>query len=137
LLGFFATVQVGTFVFESPHPLHNVFGISGLLGRFAPLALAITWPKAPDLIALRRVSAIAGALVIASIALNLSPLFFQESFIRASWIGEHYGLVQRTLFVFHLWCAYLALVLFQSARQSSRGHPTESVRADSSPRSVL
>jgi hypothetical protein len=117
LLGFFATMEVGTFVFESPHPWHNVFGISSLLGFFTPLSLAITWPNAPDLIALRRVSAIAAAILILSIALNLSELF-----VRVSYIVDHIGVVQRTLLVFHLWCAYLALVLFQ-ARDSQAQSP--------------
>src|SRR5215467_6547250 len=44
LLGYFAVTQLGVFAFESPHPLHNLFGISSILGFFAPLALAITWP---------------------------------------------------------------------------------------------
>jgi hypothetical membrane protein len=115
LLGFFATMEVGTFVFESPHPWHNVFGISSLLGFLAPLALAIAWPNAADLIALRRVSVIAAAILILSLALNLSELF-----VRVSYIVEHIGVVQRTLLVFHLWCAYLGLVLFQSARQPAQ-----------------
>src|ERR1700741_1398166 len=28
LLGYFAVTQLGVFTFESPHPLHNLFGIS-------------------------------------------------------------------------------------------------------------
>ena len=112
LLGFHAAMELGVFIFESPHPWHNVFGISGLLGFFAPLALAVTWPSTPDLLALRRVSAITAALLIPSLALNLSPLFIQ-----VSWIVDHYGLVQRTMLVFYFWCAYVALALFLRARQ--------------------
>ena len=105
-------MELGVFIFETPHPLHNVFGISGLLGFFAPLALAITWPGTPDLLALRRASAITAAILIPSIVLNLSPIFIQMS-----WIVDHYGLVQRTMLVFYFWCAYVALALFQRARQ--------------------
>jgi hypothetical membrane protein len=115
LIGFFAAMELGVFIFESPHPWHNLFGISSTLGFFAPLALAITWPSAPDLIALRRVSAIAAALLILSLALNLSELF-----VRVSYIVEHIGVVQRTLFVFHFWCAYVAFVLVGRARQPAR-----------------
>ena len=115
LLGYFAVMELGTFIFESPHPWHNVFGILSLLGFLAPLALAVTWPSAPDLPALRPVSAVAAVLLIGSLALNLSELF-----VRVSYIVEHIGIVQRTLFVFYLWCAYVALVLFQSARQPAQ-----------------
>jgi hypothetical membrane protein len=115
LLGFKAAMELGVFTFESPHPWHNVFGIAGIFGFFAPLVLAVSWPNTPDLRPVRRVSAIAGLFLTGSIALNLSPLFMQESYI-----VEHYGLVQRTLLAFHLWCAYLAIVLFHSARQPIR-----------------
>jgi hypothetical membrane protein len=41
LLAYKAAMEVGVFVFESPHPWHNLFGIGGTLGFLAPLALAI------------------------------------------------------------------------------------------------
>jgi len=118
-LAYKAVMEVGVFVFESPHPWHNVFAIGGLPGFLAPLALALTWPRAPDLLALRPVSAIAGVLLVGSIVLNLSPAFLDVSYIdeHYGFVHMYYGLVQRTLFIFHFWCAYLALVLFQSARQ--------------------
>jgi hypothetical membrane protein len=109
LLGFFASMELGVFIFESPHPWHNVFGILSIAGFLAPLALAITWPSAPDLPALRPMSAIAGATLVVVIGLNLSPLVVPIPFA-----NEHIGLVQRTLLVFHVWCAYLAFVLYQS-----------------------
>jgi hypothetical membrane protein len=112
LLGFFASMELGVFIFESPHPWHNVFGILSIAGFLAPLTLAITWPSAPDLPALRPLSAIAAVFLIVAIGLNLSPLFVPIPFI-----NEHIGLVQRALLVFHLWCAYLAFVLFQSGFQ--------------------
>jgi hypothetical membrane protein len=116
-LAYKAALEVGVFVFEAPHPWHNLFGIGGIPGLLAPLALAITWPRAPDLPGLRPVSAIAGVLLIGAIGLNLVPLFVLEQDAPA-WLREHYGLVQRTLFIFHFWCAYSALILFfYSARQ--------------------
>jgi hypothetical protein len=116
LLGLFAAHQWGVFIFESPHPLHNLFGISGTLGFLAPLGLAITWPSTSDLRVLRRVSWVAAVLVLIAIGLNLMPLFVPEQDAPA-WLREHYGLVQRSLFVFFFWCAYLALILFRNARE--------------------
>jgi hypothetical protein len=40
-----AVPAVGTGVFAYPHPLHNVFGLSELIGYQAPLALALTWGR--------------------------------------------------------------------------------------------
>ena len=110
LLGFFAAMELGVEIFESPNPWHNVFGLSSLLGFFAPLALAFTWPSTPDLRVLRRVSGVAALLVLIAVLLNLSPLFVQVTYII-----DHYGLIQRTLFVFYLWCAYVAFILFRNA----------------------
>jgi hypothetical protein len=106
LLGFHAATEFGVFIFESPHPWHNVFGISSILGFFAPLGLAITWPSTPDLRVLRYVSSVVAVLILIAMPLNLSPLFIQVPYI-----VEHYGLV------FHLWCAYLAIILFRNARE--------------------
>ena len=111
LLGFFAATQLGGFTFESPNPWHNVFGISSTLGFFAPLGLAVTWPSTPDLRALCSVSSVVAVLILIAIALNLSPLFIQVPYI-----DEHIGLVQQLALVFHLWCAYLAMILFRNAR---------------------
>jgi hypothetical protein len=108
MLGFFALTQLGVSTFESPNPLHNLFGISSMLGFFTPLALAITWPSTPGLRILRNVSSVVAVFIFVAIALNLSPLF-----IRLPYIAERIGLVQRSLPVFHLWCAYLAISLFR------------------------
>jgi hypothetical protein len=116
LLGFFAATQFGVFIFESPHPLHNVFGISSMLGFLAPLGLAITWPSTSDLRVLREISWVAAVLLLISMGLNLLPVFVREQDAPA-WLREHYGLVQRSMFVFHLWCAYLAIILFRNARE--------------------
>jgi hypothetical membrane protein len=122
-LAYKGVMAVGVFVFASPHPLHNVFGIAGLPGFLAPLALAVTWPRMRDLPALRAVSTIAGVLLVDSIVVNLVPAFLSLSYIDShfAFVHTHYGLIQRTLFLFDFWCAYLALVLVQSARQPAHG----------------
>ena len=45
-LGFFAATQFGVFIFESPHPWHNVFVISSTLGFLAPLGLVPAFHRA-------------------------------------------------------------------------------------------
>ena len=60
MLGFFALTQLGVSTFESPNPLHNLFGISSMLGFFTPLALAITWPGAAILARLPFVVCLSG-----------------------------------------------------------------------------
>jgi hypothetical membrane protein len=109
-LGFIGLMEFGSAAFESPHPLHNLFGIPKLLGFLAPLLLAISWPRAPDLRIVRRVSGVVGSLVLISVALNLAPLF-----VSLPLIEDHYGLIQRTIFVFFAWCVFLSVFLFQHA----------------------
>lgn len=45
LIGSMAASAAAVGVFAYPHPLHNVFGISELIGYQAPLALALTWRR--------------------------------------------------------------------------------------------
>jgi hypothetical membrane protein len=122
-LGFLGLTDLGSAAFASPHALHNLFGISKTLGLLAPMLLAITWPSAPDVRVIRRVSGVAGSLVLISVALNYAPVFVSLETVRASapWLEDYYGLIQRTLFVFFAWCVFLAVSLFQhaaSARQA-------------------
>src|SRR5215831_9888076 len=43
-----AISATGVGIFSFPHPLHNVFGISELIGYQAPLVLALTWRRDPN-----------------------------------------------------------------------------------------
>ena len=115
-VGFIGLMDLGSAVFEAPHPLHNIFGVPKLVGFLAPLLLAITWPGEPDLRIVRRVSGLAGVLVLISVGLNLAPLFVSSW----PWGEAHYGLIQRTLFVFFAWCLFLAISLFQHAASLDR-----------------
>jgi hypothetical membrane protein len=116
-LGFVGLTDLGTAAFVAGHPLHNLFGIAKLFGFLAPLLLAISWPRTPDLRTIRRVSGVAGSLVLISIALALVPLFvsFQWAQDHLPWMVANFGLIQRTMFVFFAWCAFLAIALFQHA----------------------
>jgi hypothetical membrane protein len=110
LIGFMALPAAGIGVFAYPHPLHNVFGLSELIGYQAPLAFALTWrrdPRAKTLIAL---SWIFFALVWGAIALNLT------SFVPSVWayVKPVHGLAQRALFAAWFgWCAVVGILLFK------------------------
>src|SRR6478609_8255428 len=74
LIAFMALPAAGIGVFAYPHPLHNVFGLSELIGYQAPLALALTWRRDPTAKSLTSFSWILYALICIAIALNLSSL---------------------------------------------------------------
>lgn len=100
---------VGLFAF--PHPLHNVFGESELIGYQAPLVLALAWRRAPPHAQpLVTFSAVMAVVVWLAIAVNLLPIF------RPPGIWPHLkpvmGVVQRTLFAaWFAWCAGAGLLL--------------------------
>jgi len=112
LIGFMALPAAGIGVFAYPHPLHNVFGLSELIGYQAPLALALTWRRDPTAKSLTSFSWILYALICIAIALNLSSLDRQG--LVWPYVKPIYGLVQRALFA--AWfgcCAVVGLFLFQ------------------------
>lgn len=110
LIGAMAISVAGVGVFAFPHPLHNVFGVSELIGYQAPLLFALGWrgdARASGLVAL---SWLAYALLLVAIALNLSGLDPQG----AVWaqVKPVHGLAQRALFaVWFGWCAIVGLSL--------------------------
>ena len=112
LIGFLALPAAGIGVFAYPHPLHNVFGLSELIGYQAPLALALTWRRDPTAKSLTSFSWILYALICIAIALNLSSLDRQG--LVWPYVKPIYGLVQRALFAAWFgWCAAVGLFLFQ------------------------
>ncbi len=112
LTGFMAVPIAGVGIFAYPHPLHNVFGMSELIGYQAPLALALTWRRAPRSNAVVVWSWIFGGLLWAAIALNLSA--FDRHGVIWSHLKPIYGLVQRSLFAaWSGWCVVIGLALFR------------------------
>ena len=108
LVALYAFALIGLGIFPTPHPLHNVFGLSMTIGYMAPLALSLSWRGFNTANELVRGSWIAFALIAISIFLNLSPLFARDLYPL-----EYYGLVQRSLLVaFYGWCMYLGSKLF-------------------------
>jgi hypothetical membrane protein len=107
---------VGSFAY--PHPLHNVFGLSEIVGYQAPLALAFAWRRAPRAGALIAFSWVMAVLIWLAIMANVSVLDPHGDF----WKLERpvYGLVQRALFAaWIIWCCGAGLLLHARAR---RGH---------------
>jgi hypothetical membrane protein len=112
LIGCMAVSAAGVGTFAFPHPLHNVFGQSELIGYQAPLAFALAWRADAGARRLVAFSWILFVLVWLSIALNLSSLLRQGSL----WlqIKPYYGLVQRSLFAaWFCWCAGIGVLLWQ------------------------
>jgi hypothetical membrane protein len=110
LVGAMGISAAGVGVFAFPHPLHNVFGLSELIGYQAPWLWALNWRKEADMRPAVIMSFIMGALVWAAILLNLSSLNRHGSLYLA--LAPYYGLVQRSLFFLWFgWCAALGLML--------------------------
>lgn len=110
LIAFMALPAVGIGVFAYPHPAHNIFGMSELIGYQAPLVFALTWRRDPRAKTLVMISWIFFALIWGAIALNLTP------FAAPLWayVKPVHGLAQRALFAAWFgWCAVLGTLLFR------------------------
>ncbi|MEO7724091.1 MAG: DUF998 domain-containing protein [Chthoniobacterales bacterium] len=96
LIGFMALSAAGVGVFAYPDPLHNVFGLSELIGYQAPLLLALTWRRDPGKGSVVSVSWIFYGPVCLAIAMNLSSL--DREGIVWTYVKPVHGLAQRALF---------------------------------------
>ena len=109
-----AISAAGVGIFSFPHPLHNVFGISELVGYQAPLVLALSWRRDPRARAVVGVSWLFTLLVWVAIVLNLSSLD-RSGALWAS-MKPVYGVVQRSLFAAWFgWCAVTGLMLHRAS----------------------
>jgi hypothetical membrane protein len=109
LIGFMALPAAGIGVFAYPHPAHNLFGMSELIGYQAPLIFALTWRRDSRAKTLVVLSWIFFALIWGAIALNLSAL----SPPVWAYVKPLHGLAQRALFAAWFgWCAVLGILLF-------------------------
>lgn len=119
LVAFMAVPAAGIGVFAYPHPLHNVFGLSELIGYQAPLAFALGWRREPSARPLVSTSWIMFGIVWIAILLNLSQLFGSGPVW--DFIKPGYGLVQRALFgAWFVWCAIASLLLWRRSGHSRR-----------------
>lgn len=108
---------MGVGVFAFPHPLHNIFGMSEVIGYQAPLALALAWRSDPKARALVICSWTLFGLLWIAMAVNMSPLYPQ------SWLWAHikpvHGLAQRLLFLtWFAWCAIAGMLMWRRERES-------------------
>lgn len=119
LIGFMALPAAGIGVFAYPHPLHNLFGVSELIGYQAPLFLALGWRRDPRVRTLVALSWIFYLIICIAIVLNLSSLDRQGAVW--AYVKPAYGLAQRALFAAWFgWCAVLGLLLFQKEANERR-----------------
>lgn len=105
-----AVSSAGVGIFAFPHPLHNVFGLSEIVGYQAPWVLAMTWRREQRFHRVVTFSWLMGALLWCAIMANLGAIDFH------SWLWKiekpEYGLVQRTLFLtWSVWLAGVSIML--------------------------
>jgi hypothetical membrane protein len=102
----------GVGIFSTPHPLHNVFGLSEIVGYQAPLAFALSWRKDTKARGLILGSWVLFVLLWISMGLNMCTMA-PHSWL-AMTVMPVYGLVQRSLFfVWFTWCALTGLSLWR------------------------
>ncbi|MBS0273745.1 MAG: DUF998 domain-containing protein [Proteobacteria bacterium] len=107
-----AAAALGWFAF--PHPLHNVFGLSELIGYQAPLAFALTWRNDPRADSIVRFSWLMYVLLSISLAANLTAIVRTGEIWND--IRPFYGLVQRSLFLcFFAWSTGAGWMLWKSS----------------------
>jgi hypothetical membrane protein len=118
LIGSMALSAAGVGLFPFPHPLHNVFGESELIGYQAPLALALGWRNDSRAGRLVSFSWILFALIWISIVLNLTSLDRHGPIW--AYMKPIYGLVQRSLFAtWFSWCAVVGVLRWRRDWRSS------------------
>ena len=118
-VGAMAISAAGVGIFAFPNPLHNVFGLSELVGYQAPLVAALVCRSASNAQRLFRFSIVMYVLVMLAIAANMTTLNRHG----ALWthIQPFYGVVQRLLFAaWFFWCAGYGLLLMRLRRCGQR-----------------
>jgi hypothetical membrane protein len=114
-IGAMAVSAAGVGLFAFPHPLHNVFGMSELVGYQAPLVAAVVCRAIPNGRQLTAFSFAMYGLVLLAIAANLTTLDRHGDLWAR--IQPIYGVVQRFLFAaWFVWCAGFALLLMRLRR---------------------
>lgn len=100
---------IGSSVFASPHPFHNIFGASHLLWYCVPLIFALTWKTHLGHL-FRNISIVTFILVIViGTILNLNPMFDPLLYPM-----EFYGLAQRyVVYGINLFFAFTAITILK------------------------
>jgi len=127
LTGFMALPAAALGIFAYPHPLHNIFGLSELIGYQAPLVMAFTWRRDPQAKTLVTFSWIMSVLIWSAILVNLGSL--DSGGMIWAYIKPVHGLAQRLLFFgWFGWCAVVGILLFQYAGSIARGEKASSAQ---------
>lgn len=112
LTGFMAVSAAGVGVFSLPHPLHDIFGMSELIGYQAPLVLALTWRR--DVRARTLVVFPWSMFALLWIALGLNMSAMDRHGPVWAHVKPAYGLAQRALFAAWFgWCTGVGLLLYR------------------------
>jgi hypothetical membrane protein len=112
-VGAMAISAAGVGIFAFPHPLHNVFGMSELVGYQAPLVAALVCRKDQSAKRLNVFSIVMYVAVLLAIAANMTTLHRHGDL----WAHIHpfYGVVQRFLFAaWFSWCAGYGVLLLRA-----------------------
>ncbi|HEY3520521.1 MAG TPA: DUF998 domain-containing protein [Rhodanobacteraceae bacterium] len=115
LTGCMAVSVAGVGIFAYPHPLHNVFGLSELIGYQAPWVLALAWRRSPQMRRLVAFSWLMAVVVWCAIIANLATLDRGGALWRLE--APIYGVVQRALFAsWFVWLAGAGFMLRGNSR---------------------
>ena len=110
-----AISAAGVGVFAYPNPLHNLFGMSELVGYQAPLAIAITFWKKSSRGSIVVFSLVMYCVVLLALGANLTTLHRQGDIWQL--VRPYYGVLQRSLFAaWFAWCAGYAVFLMKINR---------------------
>lgn len=111
-IGAMAISTAGVGVFAFPHELHNVFGMSELVGYQAPLVAAWTARKGRGVRGITAFSAAMYGAVLLAIVVNIWAM--DRSGGLWTLVQPVHGIVQRALFAtWFLWCAGYAVLLMR------------------------
>jgi len=105
----------GVGIFSYPYALHNVFGLSELIGYQAPLAAALVYRKDSRARSVMTFSIVMYIAVLLTVAINLLAIFRPPDLWTQ--IKPVFGILQRSLFAaWFIWCAGYALLLIRARR---------------------
>ncbi len=119
-IGYMAIPSIGIAIFSTPHPLHNVFGLSEIVGYQAPVVLAFTWRKDTQAKGLVALSWLAFLLAWIAMGLNMAGLAPDS----ALWalVKPMIGIAQRLLFgSWFVWAFAVGVMLtrYQGAKRAA------------------
>ena len=127
-IGAMAISISGVGMFPFPHALHNVFGMSELVGYQAPLVAALAARKVQGARIIALFSMVMYVAVVLALVTNLAVL--DRGGDLWTRIQPFYGIAQRALFAtWFLWCAGYAVLLMRVHPQADNPRQPDPLRA--------